>query len=101
MSSPSKDELQGASHTTGGFSHGRAIGNIYNYGDDEDDPFTMPSENIIGQIHLFLKSEAPKPDFIITDQEPLSDLQEVLENISEVYSPIASMLLFEDIWENK
>ncbi|KAF8979273.1 hypothetical protein BDQ17DRAFT_1338338 [Cyathus striatus] len=85
----SKDELQGASRTAGGFSRGRATGNVYNYGDDEDDPFTMPPENIKGQIHLFLKPEAPKPDFIITDQEPLSDLQEVLENISEVYSPIA------------
>ncbi|KAF8999967.1 hypothetical protein BDQ17DRAFT_1327996 [Cyathus striatus] len=88
-SSLSKDELQGASRTAGGFSRGRATGNVYNYGDDEDDPFTMPPENIKGQIHLFLKPEAPKPDFIITDQEPLSDLQEVLENISEVYSPIA------------
>ncbi|KAF8989238.1 hypothetical protein BDQ17DRAFT_1434598 [Cyathus striatus] len=88
-SSLSKDELQGASCTAGGFSHGRATGNVYNYSDDEDDPFTIPPENIKGQIHLFLKSEAPKPDFIITDQEPLSDLQEVLENISEVYSPIA------------
>ncbi|KAF8982147.1 hypothetical protein BDQ17DRAFT_1438042 [Cyathus striatus] len=88
-SSLSKDELQGASRTAGGFSHGRATGNVYNYGNDEDDPFTMPPENIKGQIHLFLKPEAPKPDFILTDQEPLSDLQEVLENISEVYSPIA------------
>ncbi|KAF8986157.1 hypothetical protein BDQ17DRAFT_1436365 [Cyathus striatus] len=50
-SSLCKDELQGASY-----------------------PFTMPPENIKGQIHLLLKPEAPKPDFIITDQEPLSDL---------------------------
>ncbi|KAF8996778.1 hypothetical protein BDQ17DRAFT_1329723 [Cyathus striatus] len=49
----------------------------------------MPPENVKEQIHLFLKPEAPKPDFIITDQEPLSDLQEVLEHISEVYSLIA------------
>ncbi|KAF8997259.1 hypothetical protein BDQ17DRAFT_1329434 [Cyathus striatus] len=51
-SSLSKDDLQGASCITGGFSCGRATGNIFNYGDEED------------------------------DQEPSFDLQEVLSMIS-------------------
>ncbi|KAF8998977.1 hypothetical protein BDQ17DRAFT_1428140 [Cyathus striatus] len=63
----SKDELQGESHTMGGFSCGHAAGNTYNYGDDEEDPFIMPPENNNGKIHLFLKSDAPKANFVISD----------------------------------
>ncbi|KAF8996758.1 hypothetical protein BDQ17DRAFT_1429553 [Cyathus striatus] len=48
----------------------------------------MPPDNVKGEIHLFLKPEAQKPAFIITDQEPSFDLQEVLEHVSEVYSPV-------------
>ncbi|KAF8993139.1 hypothetical protein BDQ17DRAFT_1431920 [Cyathus striatus] len=88
-SSLSKDDLQGASRITGGFSRGRATGNIFNYGDEEDDSSIMPPDNVKGEIHLFLKPEAQKPAFIITDQEPSFDLQEVLEHVSEVYSPVA------------
>ncbi|KAF8992898.1 hypothetical protein BDQ17DRAFT_1332025 [Cyathus striatus] len=73
----------------GGFSRGHAAGNTYNYGDDEEDPFIMPPENNNGEIHLFLKSDAPKANFVISNQEPLCDLKALLEHVGNCYSPIA------------
>ncbi|KAF8993048.1 hypothetical protein BDQ17DRAFT_1431987 [Cyathus striatus] len=86
LSEISSDYLQGASHIVGGFSRGRAAGNTYNYGDEEEDPFiTAPDTK--GDIRLFFKSDTTDPDFVIMDQQPSSDFHDVLETLGNIYSP--------------
>ncbi|KAF8980079.1 hypothetical protein BDQ17DRAFT_1337935 [Cyathus striatus] len=43
----------------------------------------MPPENNNGEIHLFLKSDAPKANFVISNQEPLCDLKALLEHVEK------------------
>ncbi|KAF8989004.1 hypothetical protein BDQ17DRAFT_1434753 [Cyathus striatus] len=95
----STDYLQGASCTVGGFSRGRATGNTYNYGDEEEDPF-ITTPNIKGDIRLFFKSDASEPDFVITDQEPSSDFYNILETLGNTYSPVAKRNARISIHEN-
>ncbi|KAF8984227.1 hypothetical protein BDQ17DRAFT_1336266 [Cyathus striatus] len=69
-------------------------GNTYNYGDEEEAPNTK------GDIRLFFKSDTTDPDYVITDQQPLSDFHDVLETLGNIYLPVAKRNARISICEN-
>lgn len=94
MASPagSPISLQGASHTTGGSTHGHAAGNVYNFSDGAD--FDM--EMLVpwtGKVHLYNSQVNPlevKP-FCKMKVDVHFSLAPVLKSIAEKWSPIESM----------
>ena len=94
MASPASSpiSLQGASHTTGGFTHGHAAGNAYSFANPADVDMDMPVARI-GKVHLYSSQVNPhetKP-FHIMKLDVQFSLAPVLKSIAEKWSPIESM----------
>ena len=98
MDSPpplSRQELQGASRTTGGIFRGRAYGNNPNIADmtDLDDPL-IP---VIGKIYIYIMADDPvtwdfttmKHRFVIK-HNVTSSLAKILTEIGDRHSPMRS-----------
>jgi len=84
--------LQGASHTTGASTRGRAAGNVFNFADAADFDMDM-SVLRIGKIHLHnsqVESLDAKPSRILKVDVQFS-MAPVLKSIAEKWSPIESM----------
>jgi len=98
MSPSPTQNLQGASRITGGFTRGRALGNVFNQADlpdmMEDDTFSLVRE---GKVYLFESSEGTGVN-VATDSKRtvkvnvFPTLCPVLEKIAIKYSPIKSKL---------
>lgn len=95
MASPagSPISLQGASHTTGGFTRGHAAGNAYSFADPADDIDMDMAVARIGKVHLYSSQVNPhetKPHRIMKLNVQFS-MAPVLKSIAEKWSPIESM----------
>ena len=85
----SRDELQGASWMTGGVLHGRALGNIFNHADGEDEVHLVPHK---GKVLVFQSPRDPltnKPDMSIT-MEITPQLKPILKTFARKYLPVHS-----------
>jgi hypothetical protein len=98
--SPSQN-LQGASCTTGGFTHGRALGNMFNVADAPD--YEMDIDvmlSIPGKVYIY-ESSSELVDLDPNTVKPLCVLKTdvsqtiapVLTKLAHKYSPIHSMFL--------
>jgi len=99
MQSPpqSPQPAEGSSRTTGGIIRGRAIGNVYNHGDQYDFPKIETTTSVKGTVFIYSSPENP---FKLNTQNlcpmtktlvPLNtNLGPVLKKIAEDYSPIRS-----------
>lgn len=96
LTSPSHVLLQGASRTTGGVLHGQALGNIFNYADDDD---VVDKVLRKGKVHVYMSQRDPtvnKPDMTLTAEvTPMLNL--VLKSLARSYSPLCSMFYIE-LW---
>ena len=94
--SPSRVLLQGASRTTGGVLRGRALGNVFNYADDDKVVDKVPRK---GKVHVYMSQRDPtvnKPDMTLT-AEVTPMLNPVLKSLARSYSPLRSMFYIE-LW---
>ncbi|KAG6904146.1 hypothetical protein DXG01_012275, partial [Tephrocybe rancida] len=96
MASPpgSPNQLQGASRTSGGISRGRAIGNVFNYGDLKDSLPLMLGP-VKGKIYLFISKADPatinpsRTSPSMTFKQIVSaSLTSILTKMVQSYSPI-------------
>jgi hypothetical protein len=98
MDSPpplSRNELQGASRTTGGVFRGRAYGNNPNIADLVDDVDSVIP--IIGKIYLYITADNPVTwDFakmkhhLVIKHHVTSSLARLLTEIGDRHSPVRS-----------
>ena len=93
MDSPpdSPSHLQGASRTTGGILHGRALGNVYNLADNTD--FDQQPGRIMGKVHIYTNHGNPDDSHphMSLKHEVTGTLAPVLEKLGTQYSPVKSM----------
>ena len=85
----SRDALQGASRMTGGILRGRALGNVFNHADGEDQVHLVPRK---GKVLVFQSPRDPmtnKPDMSIMS-EVSPRLKPVLKTLARKYSPVRS-----------
>ena len=85
--SPPRNTLQGASRMTGGKLHGRALGNIFNHADGEDNIYLGARK---GKVLVYQTPKDPmdhKPDMSITS-EVAPRLKPVLKTLARKYSPV-------------
>ena len=96
--SPSKN-LQEASRTTGGFSHGHALGNTFNMGDAPDYKMGLNlTLAVLGKVYIYdshsdftdLDPTIVKP-FCILKTDVSRTLAPVLTKLARKYSPVHSM----------
>jgi hypothetical protein len=98
---------QGSSHSTGGFSRGRAAGNNFNWGDVKDvmDPPDW-NASTYGKVLLFVNRDPGTAPYMSFSTETTSELPVVLKELSGRFSPIqrrdSQIYLFQDeMWEVK
>ena len=85
---------QGASRTEGGIIRGRAMGNVFNFGDaDEDLRPEQTRSKIIGCVLVYDDRSSDNPWFSMK-HEVTPNLKDVLTHLSEKHSPIRSVYLF-------
>ena len=96
--SPSKN-LQGASRTTGGFSHGQALGNTFNVADTPDYEMDLNlTLSIPGKVYIYesstdltdLDPNTVKPQCILKTNISRT-IAPVLTKLARKYSPIRSV----------
>jgi len=87
--SASRDALQGASRMTGGILRGRALGNVFNHADGEDEIQVVPRK---GKVFIYQSPQDPmahKPDMSIVS-EVTPQLKPILKTLARKYSPVRS-----------
>jgi hypothetical protein len=91
------EDLQGASHTTGGIFRGRAMGNVYNIGDTWEAADTaVASGPVMGRVLLYNSHDIDAKPVISIMHAVTPILKPVLRKLADRYSPIRSefVLLF-------
>ena len=86
--------LHGASRTTGGILRGRALGNIFNFGDgmNVDDQ----NSKVVGTIHIYTthgNPEESKP-YMTLKHEVINHIAPILKKLGNSYSPVKSWFSF-------
>ena len=84
-------DLAGASRTSGGIIRGRALGNVFNYGDAEDITQSMMGPRV-GRVQIFTERADPtstKP-LMVLKHEITPKLGPILKTLARKYSPIRS-----------
>jgi|SRR6266850_3865755 len=99
MASPpsSPPELHGASHVTGGTTHGKAVGNVMNIADADNDMDMVVKR--MGKIHLYDSLVDPteaKPKRVLKVDVNFS-MAPILKSIAPKWSPIYSKPLHIDL----
>jgi len=106
-----EDEVEvdprGSSRTTGAYSRGRAMGNNYNWGDED---YNMDTADLnaptYGKVLLFVDRETGGPPYMSFTTKVTPELPVVLKELSGRFSPIerrnSRIYVFEDeMWEVK
>ena len=111
MPSTEDDEVEvdprGSSRTTGAFSRGRAMGNNYNWGDDDYNMDTADwNAPTYGKVLLFVDRETGSDPYMSFTTKATPELPVVLKELSARFSPIkerdSQIYMFEDeVWEVK
>ena len=111
MPSTEDDEVEvdprGSSRTTGAFSRGRAMGNNYNWGDDDYNMDTADwNAPTYGKVLLFVDRETGSDPYMSFTTKATPELPVVLKELSGRFSPIerrnSRIYVFEDeMWEVK
>jgi len=87
----SPHDLQGASCTTGGLFHGRAVGNVFNVGDAKG---ILESElgSLVGKVKVFRPGDDPsaKKAQMTLKVKVGGNLTPVLHELAKRYSPVKS-----------
>jgi hypothetical protein len=108
-------DAQGSSRSTGGFSRGRAMGNHFNWGDEDaanwgdEDANANPADwnaPTRGKVLLFVNRDPGAPPYMTFTTNTTSELPVVLEELSGRFSPIEKrdcrIYVYEDeAWEVK
>jgi hypothetical protein len=94
MASPphTPPRLHGASRTTGGFLRGRALGNVYNFGDGMD--IDSQNSKVVGKVQIYTTHGNPdesKP-YMMLKHEVTNRLAPILKKLGNSYSPVKSLL---------
>jgi hypothetical protein len=87
---PSPDN-QGASRTEGGILRGRAKGNTFSFGDDEDHVEEPARAKIVGRVLVYESRLAGAEASFSMKQQVTPSLKDVLIRLGEKQSPIRSM----------
>ena len=95
MTSPphSPPHLHGASRTTGGILRGRAIGNVFNFGDHMD--VDHQNTKVVGTVHIYTMHGNPeelKP-YMMLKHEVTNCIAPILKKLGNSYSPVKSLFL--------
>jgi hypothetical protein len=111
MPSTEDDEVEvdprGSSRTTGAFSRGRAMGNNYNWGDEDYNMDTADwNAPAYGKVLLFVDRETGSDPYMSFTTKATPELPVVLKELSGRFSPIerrnSRIYVFEDeMWEVK
>jgi hypothetical protein len=111
MPSTEDDEVEvdprGSSRTTGAFSRGKAMGNNYNWGDDDYNMDTADwNAPTYGKVLLFVDRETGSDPYMSFTTKATPELPVVLKELSGRFSPIerrnSRIYVFEDeMWEVK
>ncbi|KAF8979161.1 hypothetical protein BDQ17DRAFT_1338406 [Cyathus striatus] len=93
-------ELQGASKITGGHMCEHALGNNFNFGNEEEAgevPFEVPTT---GTIYVFSNRKSTEPYFAIKNIKLHYKLGKIVELIGEKYSHIKVLNPYMFVWED-
>lgn len=96
MASPphSPPRLQGASRMTGGILRGRALGNVYNFGDRMD--VDSQHGKIMGKVHIYTTHGNPDDSnpYMMLKHEVTNRLGPILKKLGNSYSPVKSAFIY-------
>lgn len=82
---------QGASRTEGGILRGRAKGNVFNFGDADEDPVPQaPRAKVVGRVLVYEHGGAGAEPRFSMKQEVTSSLESVLVQLGDMHSPVRS-----------
>ena len=91
QSPPQTPPQHGASRTTGGILRGKALGNVYNFGDPMDMD-TRPGK-VVGKVHVYTTHGNPEDSkpYMVLKHEVTNRLAPILQKLGNSYSPVKSM----------
>jgi len=83
--------LHGASRTTGGLLRGRALGNVFNFGDHMNVDHQI--SKVVGTVHIYTTHGDPellKP-YMMLKHEVTNGIAPILKKLGSSYSPVKSL----------
>lgn len=96
MASPphSPPRLHGASRTTGGILRGRALGNVFNFGDGMN--VDHQNSKVVGTVHIYTTHGNPKElkPYMTLKHEVTNHIAPILKKLGNSYSPVKSWFFF-------